>query len=49
MVLLYLLEINEIKHNLSNEDIIEIGSKVASGEMSKEELRKFIEYKIQEI
>ena len=41
MVLLYLLKINEIKHNLSNEDIIEIGLKVASGEMSKEELRKF--------
>lgn len=47
MVLLYLLKINEIKHNLSNEDIIEIGLKVASGEMSKEELRKFVENKIE--
>lgn len=47
MVLLYLLEINEIKHNLSSEDIIEIGLKVACGEMSKEELRKFIEDKIE--
>lgn len=49
IVLLYLLKINEIKHNLSNEDIIEIGLKVASGEISKEELRKFFEDKIQEI
>ncbi len=49
MVLLYLLKINEIKHNLSNESIIDIGLKVASGEMSKEELRKFFEGKIQEI
>lgn len=43
MILLYLLEINEVKHNLTNEDLIEIGLKVASGEMDKTNFKKIIE------
>lgn len=46
MVLLYLLKINEIKHNLSNEDIIEIGLKVASGAMDNKDLKKYIEKRV---
>lgn len=43
MILLYLLEINEVKHNLTNEDLIEIGLKVASGEMDKTNFKRIIE------
>lgn len=46
MVLLYLLEINDIQHSLSNDDIIEIGLKVASGEMIKEEFKNFIKERL---
>lgn len=46
MVLLYLLEINEINHTMRNSDIIKIGLELASGEMSKEDFKNFIESKI---
>ncbi len=46
MVLLYLLEINEINHSLSNEDVIEIGLKVASGDMGKEDFKKFVKERL---
>lgn len=46
MILLYLLEINEIGHTMSNSDIIKLGLEVASGEMSKEDFKSFIESKI---
>lgn len=49
LVLYVLLKENGYKLTWTDKEIIEIGLKVASGEMSKEELRKFIEDKIQEI
>lgn len=46
MLLLYLLEINNFKHKLNNEDIIKLGLELASGEMTKEDFKTFIENKI---
>ncbi|MBL7575506.1 death on curing protein [Peptoniphilus asaccharolyticus DSM 20463] len=46
MILLYLLEINEINHIMSNLDIIKLGLEVASGEISKEAFKSFVENKI---
>lgn len=46
MILLYLLEINEINHIMSNLDIIKLGLEVASGEISKEAFKSFVEIKI---
>ena len=46
MVLLYLLEINGIQHNLNNKNVIEIGLKVASGDMDKDELKNFVKERL---
>ena len=46
MVLLYLLKINCIDHSINNYDLIDIGLKVASGEMNKEYYKKYIESKL---
>lgn len=46
MMLVYLLEINNFKHDLSNEDLIKIGLTVASGDIDRDELRDFISRKI---
>lgn len=46
MVLIYLLSVNNIKHILSNEDIIEIGLGLASGSMIKDEFKDKIEDKL---
>lgn len=48
LVLYVLLKENGYKLTWTDKEIIEIGLKVASGEMSKEELRKFIEDKIED-
>lgn len=46
MVLLYLLKINYIDHSINNYDLIDIGIKVASGEMNNEDYKKYIESKL---
>lgn len=42
MVLLYLLDLNKIRHDLSVEDVINIGLKVAANEMDQDQLKQKI-------
>ncbi|MDY3922750.1 MAG: Fic family protein [Ezakiella sp.] len=46
MALLYLFEINNIKHHLDNDDIIRLGLSLAEGSITKMEFKDYILSKI---